>query len=90
MLGPRRCPRCNSTRCEVAVVTYRANYSVFHGRRRTPSEYSEVQAKCCGSRWRTKAAYTDTVYYTVQGGQEVPWDKNLILGPDEDPDPAWT
>jgi hypothetical protein len=42
-------------------TVYRANYSSFNGGRRTPSEYSEVICSRCGRRWRTKAAYVDTL-----------------------------
>jgi len=53
------------------VITLRANYSTFNGSRRTPSDYSEVRCTGpCGRRWRTKAAYVDTL--TVNEDLETP------------------
>lgn len=43
------------------VSVYKANYSWFNGRRRTPSDYSEVRCGECGRRWRTKAAYVEAL-----------------------------
>jgi len=43
------------------VTVRRGNYSAFSGGRFTPSAYSEVQCTRCDRRWRTKAAYVDTL-----------------------------
>lgn len=73
-LGPRRCPGamlgCKQAPVEVRVITFQANHSAFNGYHRTPSDYSLVQAKCCGSFWRTKAAYVETVFCDIQKGHE--------------------
>lgn len=39
------------------VTAYRCNYSAFDGYRCTPSDYSAIECKSCGARWRTKAEY---------------------------------
>ena len=56
MSGGRSC-RCG--RVSYRVTVYRANFSTFNGRHWTPSDYSEVRCICCGSVWRSKAAYID-------------------------------
>lgn len=35
------------------------NNSAFHGRRHTPSDYSEVVCLRCDGSWRTKASYVE-------------------------------
>lgn len=54
----RRCAREHRTHWRVTV--YRANHSAFSGYRRTRSDYSELQCRWCGRRWRTKAAYVES------------------------------
>lgn len=48
-------------RARWAVAVRKANYSAFNGGRRTSSDYSLVRCAECGRRWRTKAAYVDTL-----------------------------
>ena len=43
------------------VIVRKANYSAFNGYRRTPSAYSDIQCGECGGRWRTNAAYVDSL-----------------------------
>lgn len=43
------------------VVVRKANYSTFNGGHRTPSAYSSVCCLTCNRRWRTKAAYVNTL-----------------------------
>lgn len=43
------------------VLHYKCNYSAFNGYRYTPSKYSEVRCTVCGVRWRTTAAYVETL-----------------------------
>ncbi|MFD0032493.1 hypothetical protein ACFVJK_30350 [Streptomyces sp. NPDC127172] len=45
------------------VLARKCNHSAFNGGRRTPSDYSDVTctAPGCMGRWRTKAAYVDTL-----------------------------
>lgn len=57
-----RCPGSRAERMTNWVVSVlRGNYSAFNGYRFTPSDYSEVRCERCGVRWRTKAAYVDTL-----------------------------
>lgn len=55
------CP--DRDRARWRVVTFMANYSAFNGYHRTPSDYSEVRCTGCHSRWRTKAAYVETLTF---------------------------
>jgi hypothetical protein len=43
------------------VVHRKCNFSAFSGYQQTPSDYSLVLCGTCGRRWRTKAAYVDTL-----------------------------
>jgi hypothetical protein len=43
------------------VTQYRSNRSAFNGYRRTPSDYSEIFCPVDDKRWRTKAAYVETL-----------------------------
>lgn len=43
------------------VTDYRCNYSAFNGYRRTPSDYSQVKCTECGTYWRSKGAYVDSL-----------------------------
>lgn len=43
------------------VVHRQCNFSAFSGYQYTPSDYSLVLCGTCGRRWRTKAAYVDTL-----------------------------
>lgn len=43
------------------IWIYRGNYSAFNGNRFTPSDYSQIVCTRCGSVWRTKAAYVNTL-----------------------------
>jgi hypothetical protein len=49
------------------VQVRRANYSAFNGGHRTPSAYSAIRCSECGSCWRTKAKYVDTLPDEPQG-----------------------
>lgn len=68
-MSPRvRGPLSGGTACLVPAhkpqwyVTMRnANYSAYNGYRRTPSAYSEVRCPACPTRWRTKAAYVNSL-----------------------------
>lgn len=59
MSGGTRCRTHPRTSWRVAVL--RGNYSAFNGYRFTPSAWSEVVCVECGARWRTTAAYVDTL-----------------------------
>jgi hypothetical protein len=55
-----RCPGTNEERkVNWRVLDHKCNYSKFNGSRYTPSAYSSVTCRVCGSVWRTKAAYVD-------------------------------
>lgn len=54
------------------VGNRKCNYSAFNGYRRTPSEYSEVVCTIDGRRWRTKAAYADTLPDLEPAGPSAP------------------
>lgn len=61
--GGRAC-QCGETAKPVdqrrwRVLDYKCNHSAFNGCHRTPSDYSAVECRACGSIWRTKAAYVD-------------------------------
>jgi hypothetical protein len=43
------------------VVDWRCNHSAFNGWHHTPSRYSAIMCLRCGSHWRTKAPYADTL-----------------------------
>ena len=43
------------------VTARRCNYSAFNGYRCTYSDYSEVRCPIDQLRWRTRAAYVDTL-----------------------------
>lgn len=43
------------------VMQYKCNYSAFNGYQYTPSEYSEIQCRVCGSKWRTKANFVEQI-----------------------------
>jgi hypothetical protein len=87
---------------DIAVLRYRCNYSAFNGYRRTPSAYSTVKCRRCGSVWRTQAAYVSS-FYVRQGHKEISleWDaatnawthpqldKEHPLQPAEMIKPAW-
>lgn len=60
MSGGNAC-RAPEHRGRWRVTVYRANYSAFNGWRRTPSAYSEVVCGTCRRRWRTRAAYVETL-----------------------------
>lgn len=45
------------------VWTYKANYSLFNGGKRTPSDYSQIHCTCCGNFWRTKQPYVITLKF---------------------------
>jgi hypothetical protein len=55
--------RTRAHRPHWVVVHRRCNYSAFNGYRYTPSDYSLVHCTepSCRKRWRTKAAYVDTL-----------------------------
>lgn len=57
---------CKCGRRDAWVVSaYKSNRSAFNGYQRTPSDYSAVTCSMwrggCGTRWRTKAAYVETL-----------------------------
>jgi hypothetical protein len=56
-----RCPKPRNIPGIWRVVQLRCNHSLFNGGRYTPSAYSEVRCIICGARWRTKAAYVDSL-----------------------------
>jgi hypothetical protein len=66
MSGTEACPD-RTHKPDWVVDVYMANYSAFNGYQRTPSDYSEVRCTHAshgvggGPRWRTKAAYVDTL-----------------------------
>lgn len=41
------------------IRRYKYNTSAFNGGHYTPSDYSDVECRSCGSIWRTKAGYVD-------------------------------
>ncbi|AXH50938.1 hypothetical protein CPT_Scapp_009 [Serratia phage Scapp] len=43
------------------IIDYRCNYSAFNGYRYTPSDYSSITCLKCGSVWRSKSSYVDTL-----------------------------
>lgn len=54
-------PCMRDHRASWVVVHRKCNFSAFSGYRYTPSDYSLVLCGTCGRRWRTKAAYVDTL-----------------------------
>lgn len=64
---PKRHPSAGSGRVcdapieEWRVTTHKGNYSAFSGYRFTPSDYSQLTCKRCGTFWRTKADYVSRV-----------------------------
>lgn len=43
------------------VLQRNCNHSAFNGWHQTPSRYSEIGCRRCGSRWRTRAAYVNAL-----------------------------
>lgn len=76
MSGGHACKNSEHQRFWV-VLTYKANFSMFNGRRRTPSAYSEVECPLDGVRWRTKAAYVDRLHHV---GVDDAWGNELKPG----------
>jgi hypothetical protein len=54
-----RCPEPD--RSKWVIVQFRCNHSAFSGYHRTPSAYSGIRCLGCGTFWRTKAAYVETL-----------------------------
>lgn len=57
--------KAHRDRGEWLVVQYKCNHSTFNGGRWTRSDYSEVQCQADGKRWRTKAAYVETLSHVI-------------------------
>lgn len=68
MSGGRAC-RVKEHRIRWRVTVYKGNYSAFNGGHYTPSAYSEVMCPDCSCRWRTKAAYVETLPYIGRWAQ---------------------
>lgn len=76
MSGGRVC-RCPELRLALRrrywrTLTFRGNYSAFHGYRFTPSDYSSIICLRCGSCWRTKAAYVDDLKIATEAERCAP------------------
>jgi len=52
---------CRDRTHQWVISAYKCNYSAFNGYHRTYSDYSEIRCLTCPARWRTKAAYVDSL-----------------------------
>jgi len=62
MSGGTSCECKPQDRSKWRLLQYCCNHSAFNGYQRTPSSYSSVACDGCGRAWRTKAAYTATLF----------------------------
>lgn len=58
---PRQSYACSNPEHVRVVIMRHCNFSAFNGYHRAESAYSLVDCATCGRRWRTKAAYVDTL-----------------------------
>lgn len=66
-----------------AVVQRLCNHSAFNGYHRTPSDYSSIICRVCGSVWRTKSAFVarlrDATDEDLRTGDRLPARETLGL-----------
>lgn len=53
------------------VLQYRCNHSAFNGYHCTSSDYSSIQCLRCGSVWRTKAPYADSLPHRTDDERDI-------------------
>ncbi len=72
----RGCECAPEDRTAWCVLMYRCNYSAFNGRHHTPSDYSQIGCVKCRKRWRTKAAYVETLVHMSSHA----WEESKAFG----------